>query len=154
MDRSLLLAGISVAQLGAGVAGMAVAIRRRHSYAFLMLRGHPDRVAREAIGMGTALSAPGVMLFIQAAATTELIRTRTASAERVLGTLGAGMTLGYLGEELVRRRLRRSGWDPVESPLVAVGLGLASAMAVLGLGKHDATNSGRAQGERCEHVGL
>lgn len=79
------------------------------------------------------------MLFIQAAATTELIRPRTALAERVLGVLGAGMTLGYLGEELVRRRLRRSGWDPVESPLVAVGLGLASAMAVLGLGKRDTT---------------
>lgn len=117
---------------------MAVAIRRRHPYAFLMLRGDPDRVAREAIGMGTALSAPGMMLLMQAAATAQLIRARTPLAERLLGTLGAGMVVGYLGEDLVRRRLRRSGWDLVESPLAVVGLALASAMAVLGLGKREA----------------
>ncbi len=139
MDRSLLLAGISAAQLGAGLIGMAVAIRRRHSYAFLMLRGDPDRVARDAFGMGTALSAPGVMLFTQAAAAGLSLRTRTAWAERVLGVLGAGMVMGYLGEDLVRRRLHPSGRDRVESPLAAVGLALASVMAVLGLGRQDAS---------------
>jgi len=40
---------------------------------------------------------------------------------------------GYLGERLVRRRLRPSGWDAVESPLVLAGIGLAAAMAALGL---------------------
>ncbi len=118
---------------------MAVAIRRRHPYGFLMLRGDPDRIPLDGLGMGTALSAPGAMLLTQAAATAQLTKTRTASAERVLGILGAGMVVGYLGEDLVRRRLHPSGWDRLESPLVAVGLGLASAMAVLGLGKHDAT---------------
>jgi pimeloyl-ACP methyl ester carboxylesterase len=39
---------------------------------------------------------------------------------------------GYLGERLVRRRLRRSGWDAVESPLVLAGIGLAGATASLG----------------------
>jgi hypothetical protein len=38
----------------------------------------------------------------------------------------------YLGERLVRRRLRPSGWDPVETPLAVVGIGLAGAMAALG----------------------
>jgi pimeloyl-ACP methyl ester carboxylesterase len=33
---------------------------------------------------------------------------------------------------LVRRRLRRSGWDALESPLVVAGIGLAGAMAMLG----------------------
>jgi hypothetical protein len=39
---------------------------------------------------------------------------------------------GYLGERLVRRRLRPSGWDAVETPLMVVGIGLAGAMAALG----------------------
>ena len=135
MEKSLLLAGISSGQLGAGVLGMAVAIRRRHAYEFLMLHGDRDRVAREAVGMGTALSPPALMLMTQAAATAQLLRTRSAPAERVLGVLGAGMVVGYLGEDLVRRRLRPSGWDTVESPVAAVGLTLAAAMAVAGLAK-------------------
>ena len=133
MERSLLLAGISVAQLGAGVLGMALAIRRRHAYRFFMLHGDRHRVARDAMGMGTALSPPALMLVSQAAATARLLRTRSALAERVLGSLGACMVVGYLGEDLVRRRLRPSGWDTVESPLAALGLALASAMAVAGL---------------------
>ena len=120
---------------------MAVAIRRGHTYEFLMLHGDRDRVAREALGMGTALSPPALMLVTQAAATTQLLRTRTASAERVLGVLGAGMVVGYLGEDLVRRRLRPSGWENLESPLAAVGLALAAAMAVAGLGKRRGTGA-------------
>ena len=114
---------------------MAVAIRRRHAYEFFMLHGDRDRVAREAMGMGTALSPPALMLVTQGVATAALLRTGTASAERLLGVLGSGMVVGYLGEDLVRRRLHPSGWDTVESPLVAVGLGLAAAMAIAGLGK-------------------
>lgn len=139
MERPLLLAGISAAQLGAGVLGMAVAIRRRHTYEFFMLHGDPDRVAREAMGMGTALSPPALMLVTQGAATARLLRTESASAERVLGVLGAGMVVGCLGEDLVRRRLRPSGWDTVESPLAAAMLALAAAMAVAGLGKRRET---------------
>lgn len=141
MDRSLFLAGISAAQLGAGLLGTAVAIRRGHAYQFLMLHGDRDRVARDAMGMGTALSPPALMLVTQAAATARLLRTRTASAERLLGVLGAGMVIGYLGEDLVRRRLRPSGWDKLESPLAAVGLALAAAMAVAGLGKRRGTGA-------------
>jgi hypothetical protein len=36
---------------------------------------------------------------------------------------------GYLGERLVRRRLRPSGWDALESPLVLAGIGLAAEHA-------------------------
>lgn len=146
VERRLLLAGISAAQVGAGVLGMALAIRRRHAYEFLMLRGDPDHVGRDAMGIGTALSPPALMLLAQAAGTAQLLRAGSASAERVLGVLGAGMVVGYLGEDLVRRRLRRSGWDKVESPLAAVGLMLAAAMAVAGLGQRRGTEVARGSG--------
>ena len=51
---------------------------------------------------------------------------------QALGGLGATMVAGYLGERQVRRRLRPSGWDAVESPLLVAAIGLAVAMAVLG----------------------
>jgi hypothetical protein len=41
------------------------------------------------------------------------------------------MVPGYLVERLDRRRLTRVGADPVETPAVVVGVGLAAAMAVL-----------------------
>jgi hypothetical protein len=43
------------------------------------------------------------------------------------------MTVGYLAEQLVRRRLRPSGWEPVETPVVVLGLTTAAMMAPLGL---------------------
>jgi len=59
-------------------------------------------------------------------------RRPSHGAARALAGLGALQVPGYLGERLVRRRLRPSGWDAVESPLAAAGLGLAGAMAALG----------------------
>jgi hypothetical protein len=48
MDRAQTLAVASAAQLGAGVAGMVVALRRH---------GQPDAIARDTLFKGTALSA-------------------------------------------------------------------------------------------------
>jgi hypothetical protein len=110
-----------------------VAVKRRHPYDFLFLHGHRDHVARDAVLMGTAFSAPFVMLGAQAVATARLLRSNSETAERVLGTLGAAMVPGYLGEALVRKRLRRSGYEPLESPLVMIGIILAAAMGILGL---------------------
>jgi hypothetical protein len=42
------------------------------------------------------------------------------------------MVAGYLGERLVRQRLRPAGWDALESPLIIAALGLAVAMAAPG----------------------
>jgi len=42
------------------------------------------------------------------------------------------MVAGYLGERLVRQRLRPTGWDALESPLIIAALGLSVAMAALG----------------------
>jgi hypothetical protein len=128
-----LLASVSATQLGAGLLGLLVALKRRHAYDFLFLHGRADHVARDALFMGTALSAPAPMLVIQAIATARLLRGARGHDDVVLGTLGAAMVAGYLGESLVRRRLQRSGFDTLESPLAVAGLTLAAAMAVLGL---------------------
>jgi pimeloyl-ACP methyl ester carboxylesterase len=130
--RSRLLAAVSVAQLATGVAGIGVALRRRHPYDVLWIHGRADAIARDTILKGTALSSPVSNLLLQAALTVVVARRPSPGAARVLGGLGALQVAGYLGERLVRRRLRPSGWDAVESPLVLAGIGLAGAMAALG----------------------
>lgn len=132
MDRHGRLATVSVAQLASGVAGMAVAVGRGHPYDFLILHGRRDRIPQDSVLMGTALSAPVLLLAAQGITTGLLVRRRSALAERALRFLGAAMVVGYLGESLVRRRLRPSGWDRVESPLALTGIALAAAMAIVG----------------------
>jgi pimeloyl-ACP methyl ester carboxylesterase len=129
---SRLVAAVSAAQLATGVAGMVVALRRRHPYDLFWMHGQADTVARDAILKGTALSAPLANLLVQAALTAVLARRPSRGAAWALAGLGALQVPGYLGERLVRRRLRPSGWDRLESPLAAAGIGLAGAMAVLG----------------------
>jgi pimeloyl-ACP methyl ester carboxylesterase len=129
---SRLLVAVSAAQLASGVAGMVVALRRRRPYDLLWMHGRADTIARDTILKGTALSAPLSNLLVQAVLTAVLARRPSRGAARALGGLGALQVPGYLGERLVRRRLRPSGWDTVESPLAAAGIGLAGAMAVLG----------------------
>jgi hypothetical protein len=126
-----LLSAVSAAQLAIGIAGLMVALKRRHPYDFLMLHGRSDTVARDALWMGTALSAPGPMLAVQGWAVTRLMRGSSGRERALLGALGATMVGGYLGESLVRRRLRPSRWDPVESPVVVAGIGLAATMAAV-----------------------
>jgi len=132
-SRRRLLAAVSVAQLATGVVGMVVALRRRHPYDVFWMHGRSDAIARDTIVRGTALSAPVSNLLAQAALTA-LVAARRPSrgAARALGGLGALQVAGYLGERLVRRRLRPSDWDAVETPLAVVGIGLAGAMAALG----------------------
>ena len=131
-ERGGALALASGAQLAAGLAGLGIAVRRRHAYEFLWLRGRADALAADALLVGTALSAPGPMLAAQAALTVAQARRPGRAPAAGLGLLGAAMVAGYLGERLVRRRLRPAGWDGLESPVVLAGLGLAAAMALLG----------------------
>ena len=131
-SRGRLLAAVSVAQLATGVAGLVVALRRRHPYDVFWMHGRADTMARDAILRGTALSAPVSNLLAQAAMTAVMARRPGRGAARALGGLGALPVAGYLGERLVRRRLRPSGWDPVETSLAVLGIGLAGAMAALG----------------------
>ena len=130
--RDRLLALVSVGQLATGVAGMVVGLRRRRPYDVLWMHGTDDAIGRDVRFKGTALSAPVSMLVTQAAMTAAVARRPSRHASQALRGLGVTLVAGYLGERLVRQRLRPSGWDPVESPLVLVAIGLAVAMAALG----------------------
>lgn len=127
------MAAVSAVQLALGVCGKAVAIRRRRPFDIPFWHGQESAIGRDSLLMGTALSAPAVMLVAQALATAAVIRQPNRAAECVLGGLGAAMVAGYLAERLVRRRLLPSGWDAVETPIVTAGMSLAAVMAFLGL---------------------
>jgi energy-converting hydrogenase Eha subunit A len=136
-SRHRLVAAVSAAQLFVGVAGQAIALRRRLPYdvGLVGMRGRPEHVARDSWLLGTALSAPVTMLGVQAVAAVRLAAGPSALATRVTGTLGAMMVGGYLAERVVRERLSVGAWDAVESPVAAAGLALAGAMVLAGLGR-------------------
>jgi hypothetical protein len=133
MKGNRVLALVATAQLAAGLVGTALALRRRHAFDIPFWRGQPATVGRDCVLMGTALSAPLVMLATQAWAIAVLLRRPDAAADRTLGGLGAVMTAGYLAERLVRQRLAPAGWDKAETPVVVAGISLSATMAVIGL---------------------
>jgi hypothetical protein len=137
MQRDRKLVFVAVVQLGCGVAGLATAVRRGHAYDLPLLQGRRDRIARDSVFMGTALSAPLTMMGAQTIAAIRLRRGDTGAARTVLGVLGATMTVGYLAERQVRHRLRRSGFDAVETSLIVVGISSAIAMSALGFSASD-----------------
>lgn len=125
MERRTLVA-VSAAQLAAGLAGLIVAVRRRRHYDLpLLLHGSPAHVGRDAAWMGTAYSAPAPMLGAQLWSIVRLARGDDRAATD-LAVLGALMVPGYLTERFDRQHLRH--WDPVETPVVLAGAGLAAAM--------------------------
>jgi hypothetical protein len=132
MDRARTLAAVSAAQLASGVAGMVIALRRGHPYDVFWMHGQPEAIARDTLFKGTALSAPVSTLVTQAALTAAMARRPSRRVAQGLRIVGVTMVAGYLGERLVRQRLRPSGWDPLESPLIVAALGLSAGMAVLG----------------------
>ncbi len=133
-DRAQLLAVVSAAQLASGVAGMVVALRRRHPYDVFWMHGQAEQMARDTLFRGTALSAPVSNVVLQAALTAVVAARPSRRAQQALGGLGALWVAGYLGERLVRQRLGRSGWERLESPLLVVAIRLGVAMAALRLG--------------------
>jgi hypothetical protein len=82
MNRSRLLTAVSVAQLASGVAGMVVALRRRHPYDVFWMHGQPDQIARDTLFKGTALSAPVSNLLTHAAMTAVVARGPSRRAEQ------------------------------------------------------------------------
>jgi hypothetical protein len=133
MRRHHVLAGVSLAQLAAGLVGLPIAIRKRlpSDPVGVHLNLSADHLARDQIVFGTARSAPGVMLATQALATATLLRGPSRRARRTLGVLGCIMTFGYLVER--QPPLLPGRFDPVEAPVYGVGLLGAVLMAWLGL---------------------
>jgi hypothetical protein len=134
MDRRRMLVAASGVQLLAGVAGQALAVRRRLAFDIAVIgwRGRPDRIAHDTVLLGTGFSAPMTMLATQAAATLRLAVRPDPLAERVLGVLGTAMVAGYLVEREFRAAMAPSGWDSAATPIGATGIGLAAVMAGLG----------------------
>jgi hypothetical protein len=129
--RSALVA-VSSGQLTAQLAGHVVALRRGRHFDVPFMVGSPEHLVRDWLWFGTAYSAPPYLVAPQVWATARLLRTPDDGARTVLRLIGTGLIGGYLSERLGRARLTRGGFDPVETPVVAVGLGGALAMAVLG----------------------
>ena len=124
------LALVSAAQLPLGVAGLRPALRKRTAYDIGFLRGSTDTIERDQWLTGTNLSAPGVLLVLQAACTAALLHGPSRRAARTLGILGAIMTGGYPAERSVRASWRRP--DDGVAPLTAAAALLAALMAALG----------------------
>lgn len=132
MRRHQVMAAVSSAQLALGLAGLAVAVRRRHAFDLPGWRGSPDHIARDAAWMGTALSAPAPMLVAQAVSAAALTRGDSAAAKATTRGLGLAMCVGYPIERHVRHRLTRRGWHRQESPIAIAGWSLAAAMVAVG----------------------
>src|SRR5262249_8555315 len=107
---------VSAAELATGIGGVALALRRRHAFDLPFWHGRESAVGHDSLLMGTALSAPAVMLGAQAGAITALLRGPSPAARRLLGGLGAAMAAGYVAERLVRHRLPPSGRGPAGAP--------------------------------------
>ncbi|TFV76938.1 hypothetical protein E4P39_07020 [Blastococcus sp. CT_GayMR19] len=132
MSSRGLLVATSTAQLGAQLAGLAVAVGRKRYFDVGFMRGSPEHIGRDAVWNGTAYSAPVTMLITQLWAVRRLAAGPDDLARRVLGLLGTVNVPGYLSERFFRQHLRPGGWDPVETPVLAASIALAAGMAVLG----------------------
>ena len=130
VSRSALVA-VSSAQLAAQAAGHVVALRRRRPFDVPFMTGSSEHLVRDWLWFGTAYSAPAYMVGAQLWAVARLLRGPDDRARWVLRWLGTGMSFGYPSERMVRFRLRRAGFDPIETPIVALGWSGAITLAVL-----------------------
>jgi hypothetical protein len=128
---SPVLAAVSAGQLLCGLAGLAVAVRRRTPSDPVGMHLHVprDHILRGSVLLGTGQSAPLVMMALQAWATLRVAQREDARAVRVLRALGTVMVAGYLVERA--SPLWPGRRDAVATPVFAGGLAGAVAMVVL-----------------------
>lgn len=124
------LALVSLIQLILQLIGARKAIRDGIPYDTPIGRGKPENVARDMWGMGSGLAAPWHTLAVHAAATALLIARPRPWVRRAGGWLGAVYIFGILWERISWESFRH---PDRETPLIASGLALSVAMALLGL---------------------
>lgn len=122
---------VSTVQLLSGLVGLPLGVRGRlpSDPVGVHLNLAADHLARDQVLLGTARSAPGVMLVTQAVATAALARRPSTWATRTLGVLGAIMMGGYLVER--GSPVLPGHYDAIATPLLGVGLAGAVGMAWL-----------------------
>lgn len=127
----LALAMVSTVQLALGVVGLRRALKYRTVCDIGILRGSAATLERDQWFIGTNLSAPGLMLALQAVSTTTLFLRSSNRAAKTLGILGAIMAGGYPAERTVRASWK--GTNDGTAALTTSATLLATIMAVLGL---------------------
>lgn len=126
------LASVSFVQLIVQLVSALKAIRDRIPYDIPFGQGRPDKVARDMWGMGSGLAAPWHTLAVHAAGVVLLLARPRRWVREGVGWLGALYVLGILWERITMESFRHPNKDT--TPLIAAGLALSLAMAVLGLG--------------------
>ena len=108
------------------------AIRDRIPYDISFGKGKSENVARDMWGMGSGLAAPWHTLAVHTAGVVLLLARPRRWVRKAVGWLGALYILGILWERITLESLRHP--NKGSTPLIASGLALSVAMAVLGLG--------------------
>jgi quercetin dioxygenase-like cupin family protein len=133
-DSDRLLPLVSVLWLLNSAIGAPIAIREDLPAQFAGMTRWHDPSADFFRGSGTALS-PGLpMMAAQAVFTILSKRSGRAGTVGVVGmtALGAGATIGVLGEPITYRTLSPTTFDPAKAPIVSAAVVLSPLMAVLG----------------------
>jgi uncharacterized membrane protein len=125
------LASVSFVQLIVQLVSARKAIRDRIPYDIPFGQGKPENVARDMWGMGSGLAAPWHTLAVHAAGVVLLLARPQRWVRRAVGWLGALYILGILWERITLESFRHPNRET--TPLIASGLVLSVAMAVLGL---------------------
>lgn len=114
--------------------GARVAVREELPGEFAGMTRWHDPPADFFTGAGTALS-PGLPMMAAQALFT-VLSTRSGRTGKVGATglvvLGAGSTVGVLGEPITYRVLFPRTFDPAKAPIVSAGISLSALMSVLG----------------------
>ncbi|TNB74237.1 hypothetical protein FHJ30_05975 [Arthrobacter sp. BB-1] len=126
------LVSVSLAELLVQLLAARRALRDRIPYDTPFMNGKPENVARDMWTVGSGLSAPWPVLAAHAAGTVLLMVRPRQGLKRAMGWLGSVYILGILWERASRESFQHP--DKEDTPLIAGGLALSVAMAMLGLG--------------------
>ncbi len=136
---------VSLVYLVTAATGAAVAIREDLPGEFAGKRSGRSASADFFKGTGTALSPGLAMLAAQMVFTALSTRGGKAGTAGAAGltVLGAGATVGMMGEPITYKILSPNAFDPAKAPLVSALIALPALMTVLGVKQTLAMRSGR-----------